>query len=895
MANKNPWNQSSKEILQAFEVSPEEGLSERQVKSRRKQHGKNLLKGKKPKSTWSILIDQFESPIMLLLAAAAALSLGLGETIDGIAIIVVIILTAAIGFFTEIRAVRSMEALREMSKSDATVRRNGNVKTITADFLVPGDIVILDSGDVVSADMRLIEANKLQADESALTGESLPVSKTADKLDGDLEIAEQKNMLFKGTAITNGSGMGVVTSIGMETELGKISRLVAEAEEEITPLEKRLDKLAHKLIWLTLSVAAAVAVIGIIRGRNLFLMVETAIALAVAAIPEGLPIVATVALARGMLRMAKRNALINKLASVETLGATNIIFTDKTGTLTENKMTVTRILTGTQEYKVAGEKTDTESETAFYTNDKPVNINENDLLQKIVRVGVLCNNASLNDEQEGIGDPLEVALLQLGLKAKIHRDDLLDELAEAREVAFQPDTKMMATYHETNGAYYLAVKGAPEAIIEHAAKIRTNNEEKKLDDKTKKSLLEKNEALAGRGLRMLAIAERTTESKDDDPYGNLTFLALIGLKDPPREEIPAAIKECVNAGIRVIMVTGDQANTAKNIAEQIKLTGDSEPKIMQGRELKNLGSLSDTERQQVLETAIFARVSPEQKLDMIDIHQNNNSIVAMTGDGVNDAPALKKADIGIAMGQRGTQVARESADMILKDDAFSSILIAVRFGRVIFNNIRKFVLFLLSGNVGEVVAVAVASAFGLPLPLLPLQILFINMILDVFPALALGVGEGESGVMKKPPRDADEPIMTRGHWRGIGLYGILIALTVLGALIIALKWFGYSDLRATTISFLTLGFARLWHVFNMRDRNSTLLKNDVIKNPFVWGAIVLCALLLISTVVFPWLGNVLKIEHPGPDGWFLVIGMSLIPFIIGQFYKFAASVFVRRN
>ncbi len=893
MANKNPWKQSSEEILKIFDVSADDGLSESQVRSYRQKHGKNLLKGKKPKSAWSILINQFENPIMLLLAAATALSLGLGETIDGIAIIVVIILTAAIGFFTEIRAVRSMEALREMSKTDATVKRNGSVKTITAEFLVPGDIVVLDSGDVVSADMRLIEANKIQADESALTGESLPVSKTAETLDGDLEIAERKNMLFKGTAITNGSGMGVVTSIGMETELGKISRLVAGAEEEVTPLEKRLDKLAHKLIWLTLSVAAAVAVIGIIRGKDLFLMVETAIALAVAAIPEGLPIVATVALARGMLRMARRNALINKLASVETLGATNVIISDKTGTLTENKMTVTRILTGAQEYEVAGEKSDAESETAFFENDKPVNINKNDLLQKIVRVGVLCNNASLNDKHEGIGDPLEVALLQLGLKAKIDRDDLLDELPEAREVAFQPDTKMMATYHESNGTYYIAVKGAPEAIIEHAAKIRINNQVKELDDNTKETLLTKNETLAGRGLRMLAIAERDAESKEEEPYTNLTFLALVGLKDPPREEISAAIDECSNAGIRVIMVTGDQANTAKNIAKQIKLTGDTEPGIIQGRNLKEQHTFSESERQQVLETAIFARVSPEQKLNIIDIHQNNNAIVAMTGDGVNDAPALKKADIGIAMGQRGTQVARESADMILKDDAFSSILVAVRFGRVIFNNIRKFVLFLLSGNVGEVVAVAVASAFGLPLPLLPLQILFINMILDVFPALALGVGEGESGIMKKPPRDASEPIMTRGHWWGIGLYGVLIALVVLGALIIALKWFGYSDMRAITISFLTLGFARLWHVFNMRDTNSTLFKNDVIRNPFVWGAILLCTLLLISTVVIPWLGKVLKIEQPGTNGWLLIIGMSLIPFVIGQLYKFGASFFKR--
>jgi P-type Ca2+ transporter type 2C len=885
-----PWANEAQDICTELAAVPDKGLDDAEARNRRGQFGPNRLREARRRSLWEILLEQFKSLVVLLLVAAAAVSFAFGEWVEGTAIVVVVIINAALGFFTELRAVRSMEALKKMGRVSTKVRRRGQVREVGAEELVPGDIVLIEGGDIITADLRLVEASKLQANESALTGESAPVSKQVAPLAVDTPLAERANMLFKGTAVTRGAGEGVVVATGMETELGRISSLVEEAEDESTPLEQRLDQLGRKLIWITLVIAAAVAVIGIVQGKDLFLMIEISIALAVAAVPEGLPIVATIALAHGMRRMADRNALVNRLAAVETLGGTTVICTDKTGTLTENQMTVTRLAMASGEIEIGGEGLAREGE--FRRNGESVDPAGDDLLRQALEVGVLCNNASLPERKpEGgdnagtVGDPVEVALLVAGAKAGLDRSKLVDRMPEAREEAFDADTKMMATFHEQKDRFRVAVKGAPEPVLDASALLLTDEGPTELTDDLRQRWLDRNREMAEKGLRVLALASKTVDSTKAAPYEALEFLGLVGFVDPPRGEVKGAIAACRDAGIRVVMVTGDQPATALNIGRALGLVNGAEADVIHGRDLRALAEGSPEERRRILEAPILARVSPEQKLDLIAVHQQNNATVAMTGDGVNDAPALKKADIGIAMGQRGTQVAREAADMVLKDDAFSTIVVAVEQGRVIFDNIRKFVLYLLSCNLSEIMTVGLASLFNAPLPVLPLQILFLNLVTDVFPALALGVGEGNPHVMKRPPRDPEEPIMTRRHWYRMGGYGLLITAAVLGALALALKWLGMAREQAVTVSFLTLAFAQLWHVFNMRDRESNLLRNEITRNPYVWGALSLCILLLLLAVYLPGLSDVLKVVDPGLSGWALVAVMSLLPLVLGQLGK----------
>jgi Ca2+-transporting ATPase len=887
-----PWSYTWEEIIQKLNVSASDGLSKKEADHRLKEYGPNRLRESEKKSIWVILSNQFKSIIFALLAFAMLLSFIFKDYLEGIAIGVVILLNAAIGFFTELKAVRSMEALKQLGSVTTKVLRDGEIIEISAERLVPGDIVLLEGGDIVTADLRLFEASKLQADESMLSGESFPVSKTTNVIDEDASITQRKNMLFKGTAITRGSCKGVVVKTGMDTELGKISSLVEKAEEEITPLEKRLNKLGNKLIWATLIIAFIIAIVGIISGKKIFLMIETSIALAVAAIPEGLPIVATIALARGMWRMARRNALVNRLSTVETLGATSVIFTDKTGTLTLNKMTVIKVNLESDEIDIRKSHFKNDK---FYAKGKPVEPSNHRVLLEALKIGVLCNNASLKKESKEevtyVGDPLETSLLEVGAKANIYREELVSQLPEVREEAFDSESKMMATYHKSNDEYYVAVKGAPESVLEACNKIYTKDGEIEIGEEGKRKFLKINEEMGAKGLRVLAVARKKVNSKDTKPYEDLNFVGLIGMLDPPRDDVPEAIETCKKAGIRVIMATGDQPYTARNIGLEIGLIDEHNKKIMHGESLKNFEEMSDKEWSDYLDFSIFARVSPKQKLDLISIHQSNNSIVAMTGDGVNDAPALKKADIGVAMGKRGTQVAREASDMILKDDAFRTIVVAINQGRVIFKNIRKFVIYLLSCNVSEVMSVAFASTLNIPLPILPLQILFLNLVTDIFPAMALGLGEGGPEIMKNPPRDPEEEILKSKHWRRIGGYGFIITIAVLGSLWIALNYFGMDKTESVTISFLTLAFAQLWHVFNMREKNSRLFHNNIIRNPYVWGALILCSVILLLAVYIPGISNVLKIVNPGFRGWILIIGMSFIPLFIGQIIKAISSRF----
>lgn len=880
----SPWSKNSDKLLSELKCDVDHGLSSAESIRRRKVHGKNRLREIKPRSSWSILYEQFKSLIVLLLLIAAALSFAFGDWIEGIAIIIVLLLNAGIGFYTEIRAVRSMESLRKLSTVDAVVRRDGQVISVPAENLVPGDIVIIEGGDIVTADLRLLRASKLQADESALTGESMPVSKTTDVIPSETPLADRRNMLFKGTSVTRGSAVGIAAATGMHTELGKISALVAEAEKEATPLEKRLDKLGHKLIWLTIILTVVIAALGIIRGRDAILMIETAIALAVAAIPEGLPVVATIALARGMLRMARRNALINRLASVETLGATGIICTDKTGTLTENKMTVTTILVDNGKAQLR--QVEDADRPRFVLDDEMLEFEEESPLKEVLKIGVLCNNASLSTSEDGgVGDPLEVALLEAGVSAGIAQNELLESMPEIDEEAFDSDVKMMATIHKTESGFVFAVKGAPENVIEVCTSYVSGDGVKELDSDGRELWLKRNAELAEQGLRVLAVAKKTTDTAGAPPYEKLALVGLLGLLDPPRNEVIEAIETCKTAGIRVIMVTGDQPVTAINIARQVGITDSADELVMNGVDLKPFADLSSDEKKELLKIPVYARVSPKQKLDLIALHQENGSVVAMTGDGVNDAPALRKADIGIAMGLRGTQVAREAADMVLKDDAFSSIVAAVRQGRIIFGNIRKFVNFLLSCNVSEIIAVGTAAIASMPMPILPLQILFLNLVTDVFPALALGVGEGSSKIMNNPPRQSDEPIVTAKRWVFVGLYGLVMAACVLAAFVIALDVEGLTEKESVSIAFLTLAFAQLFHVFNMRGYKSGLLSNEVTRNGYVWLAVLFCTALLFAAVYIPVIAGVMKLQAPSSTGWLVIAIMSLVPLIVGQVLK----------
>lgn len=868
-----PWSHSWHDVTESLGVVRERGLSRSEAMRRRKRVGRNRLREPHRTSAWDVLANQFKSVILLLLAAAAIVSFALGDWIEGVAIAAVIGINAAIGFATEWQAVRSMEALRHLERISARVRRDSEVREIPADDLVPGDLVLLEGGDVVTADLRIIEASKLQVDESLLTGESLPVGKHPEPLEAGVAVAERKNMLFKGTLVTRGSGEAVVVATGMRTELGTIAALTEEAEEESTPLEKRLERLGHRLIWVTLAIAAVVAGAGVLAGRGLVLMIETSIALAVAAIPEGLPIVATLALARGMLRMARRNAVVQRLAAVETLGATSVICTDKTGTLTRNELTVTRLWLsdGLVEIQEGG---------AIVREGQKLNDDESRRLNDILTIGVLCNNAALHDDGTAVGDPLEVALLRAGADAGLRRRPLLEQMREVREEAFDTATKMMATIHQTDARYYVAVKGAPEAVLEASVSVSTASGDRELDPGERRTWQERVDELAGQGFRLLAHADKTVDDAETRPYEGLRLLGLVGFVDPPRSDAADAIQASHRAGIQVVMVTGDQPLTARTIARAVHLVQDENQKVFMGEDIEHLKDSPDELRH----ARIFARVTPKQKLDLIEAFQRSGRVVAMTGDGVNDAPALKKADIGVAMGRRGTQVAREAADMVLEDDAFATIVAAVRQGRVIFDNIRRFVVYLLSCNISEILLVASASVTSAPLPILPLQILFLNLVTDVFPALALGLGEGSDEVMTRPPRQATEQILTRDHWMAMALWAGLITMSVLAAFWTALGPLGMSERQAVTVSFLTLAFAQLWHVFNMRGRGSNLLRNDVVANPWIWGALALCTGLLLAAVFVSPLAGVLRVGAPTTEGWLLIVVFGFAPLLVGQLF-----------
>ena len=860
----NPHGRPGREVLAALGVVAEHGLGDDEVTRRRAIAGANTIEATREASALLLLLHQFVSPVVYLLGGAAALAFWFHEIEEGLAIVVVLAANALIGFVTELKAARSIEALRKLGGHAARVRRAGHIRSIEAAELVPGDIVLIEAGDAVAADMRLVEASSLAADESTVTGESVAVEKSARAVAPEARLSERHSMLFKGTAVTRGSAVAVVTATGLSTELGRVSRLVEESEPGASPLERKLARLSLQLVWGTLALAAVLIAVGLWTGKEPFLIIETSIALAVAAIPEGLPIVATLALARGMWRMAKHNALIERLAAVETLGATTVILTDKTGTLTENRMTVRRLWVPDGEIDLSEPKTE-------LAGDEQATL--------LLRIAVLCNDAALESEKDtGTGDPMELALLRAGLHAGLSRERLTHRNPVVRKEAFDTATKKMATVHRSSDGYLFAIKGAPEAVLDVCDTAYDDDRVVPLTDAMRHDWAQRVDHLGHHGLRVIGCAMKMGTGADIAPYEGLTFAGLIALEDPARENVPEAIADCRRAGIRVVMVTGDHAVTARSIGRAVGL-GDDAAHVIEGG---HVARLIENDDPAVYQAGIFARVSPSEKLSLVRAFQRRGDIVAMTGDGVNDAPALRQADIGVAMGLRGTDVAREAAAMILLDDAFPSIVRAIREGRIIFGNIRRFVAYLMSCNLSEVLVVGLAVLLALPLPILPLQILYLNLVTDVFPAFALALGEGDRDILNRPPRDPKQSLLSRSQWTGLALQSMGLAAATFAALIAARIWLGLDGDAVVTVTFLTLAFAQLWHVFDMRHPSSRLLSNDIVRNPWIWGALALCTVLLVGPAYTPVLAGILGLTPPTTAMWAVVMACSLAPMIVTQ-------------
>lgn len=877
------------EILREFSADPEKGLTEKEAGKRLSEHGPNQLREQDRTGFLQILLSQLNNPVVYLLTGATVLAFSFGDILEGIAILVVILINTAIGFWMEYQASRSMRALKKMDRIEIDVIRNGKEKKIDAEKLVPGDLMVLEAGDLIPADARLIESNELSVDESPLTGESLPVSKSSENLPGDTPLADRENMVYKGTAASNGKGRAVVVATGMDTELGNISKMVGEAKEEKIPLNVKLKKLTRHLIWVTAGMAVLYFLFGwLAAGKDLYLLVQTSIAWTIAAIPEGLPIVASIALARGMLRLAKQNVVVKKLAAVEALGETTQIFTDKTGTLTRNVLTVDTLF-------IPGRKLGVEFSGDRVGSPDYDDFRQDENIRQIFRISVFCNNAR-PEKGEGDGDPLELALHRFAGKYDRKEYNRLRKQQRINEDPFDSEMKIMGTIHEMDNRLCISAKGAAEPILDRSARILVKGKKKKFGKKEKQRWIARNDKLSEKGLRVLAYGYRMAGSKEkkdlekkEDFARELVFAGLVGFLDPPREDVGSAIRAFHDAGIRVGMVTGDHPGTAENIAEQVQLVEQGSADVITGKEI-GIRTSGDDHVEELAEKEVFSRVDPGQKLDIIEQFQKKGEIVGMTGDGVNDAPALKKADIGIAMGRRGTRVAREVADLVLKDDSFPSMLNAVKQGRIVFGNIRKFIVYQLSYHLAEIVVIAAVSFTVLKLPLLPLQLLFLNLLSDVFPALAIGVGKGNRNIMSRSPKDPDEPIVTRKNWMGVFVYAMIISASVTGAYFFGQYVLGASDAVCNNIAFFSLALAQLWHVLNMREQDEHFLKNQITRNKYIWMALGICIAALAAAYFIPGASGVLSFRPLSPDIWILIGITSALPLVTIQMLKAIPSV-----
>lgn len=922
------------EVLAKLETPLEEGLSLEEVKARQEKYGLNELTEAPPTTFWEMLWAQINSFVIYMLLAAALISALLGDTVEAIAILAIVVLNAIMGIIQESRAEAALSALKKLAAPEASVLRGGHRVSVPATELVPGDLVFLEAGNYIPADVRLLEAVNLRVDEASLTGESLPVEKNAQtRLEADIPLGDRKNTAFMGTLVNYGRGKGVVVSTGMNTQLGMIATMLQSVENEETPLQRRLDQLGKVLGWGSLAICGLVFVIGVVRfilqpGHADFLSPEAleqftelfmiAVSLAIAAVPEGLPAVVTISLALGMREMVRRHALIRKLSSVETLGSATVICSDKTGTLTQNEMTVTRIWADGQFVDITGSGYTPKGE--FKVNNEAVSLDQYPAVKTSLWLGTLNNDAQLEHagEQEGqetfrmIGDPTEGAILVAALKAGASAKLLNDAYPRKQEIPFDSTRKRMVTVHaveDPNDAdisplkgdvkrewHIIAVKGAPDVVLNLCSHMQTiDNGDVKMTDERRKEVLAANDAMTGSALRVLGVAYRMVpvlpdEINSEELEKDLTFVGLIGMIDPARTEVKDALNIAREAGIRTIMITGDYPNTARAIAEEIGLL-QAGHKVMTGAEINDL---TDEEMvKNVEETDVYARVSPEHKMRIVDALRANKEVVAMTGDGVNDAPAIKRADIGVAMGITGTDVAKGTADMVLTDDNYASIVSAVEQGRVIYSNIRKFVYYLLSCNAAEIMVIFLATLFGWPVPLTAIQLLWLNLVTDGAPALALGTEPGDPDIMDQPPRPTNEPLINKFMLIGIVVQTVAITAVTLGAFALGLKQ-GSIDF-AETMAFTTLSISELFRAFTARSEYYPLLKIGFLKNKLMNWA-VLGSLVLIMVVIYvPFMQPIFNTAPLGWEQWLEILPLILVPSVAAEITKFALQKKIRKE
>ncbi|MFP5109104.1 calcium-translocating P-type ATPase, SERCA-type [Neobacillus sp. C211] len=869
------------QVEKSLETDFSSGLSQEEVKKRINLHGLNELDEGEKQSALLLFFSQFKDFMVLVLLAATLISGLLGEYIDAIAIIAIVIINGFLGFFQERRAEKSLQALKALSAPQVSVLRDGQWIKIPSKEIVVGDILKFVSGDRIGADVRVIESKSLEIEESALTGESVPVSKHIEILTNpNPGIGDMENIAFMGTMITRGSGIGVVIATGMKTAMGQIADLLQNAEAQDTPLQRRLEQLGKILITVALLLTVLVVVVGVLRGHDIYEMFLAGVSLAVAAIPEGLPAIVTVALSLGVQKMIKKNAIVRKLPAVETLGCASVICSDKTGTMTQNKMTVTHLWSGGQTWTVDG--VGYQPRGNFYRNERNINPKDEKALQQMLIFGMLCNHSDLvikDDDYILDGDPTEGALLVSAMKAGFDRPKLLDEFTIINEFPFDSTRKMMSIHvKDKQGRHFIVTKGAPDVILDISESVLWDERTQFLNKETQVKVQEAINGLASQALRTIAIAFKPIQANtiilsEREAEKNLTLIGIQGMIDPPRPEVKKAVKECKEAGIKTVMITGDHVITAKAIASQLGIIT-NKSKVIDGNALSEM-TVEELE-EIVDDVSVFARVSPEHKLKIVKALQNRGHIVAMTGDGVNDAPAIKAADIGVAMGITGTDVAKEASSLILLDDNFATIKAAIVEGRNIYENIRKFVRYLLASNVGEILVMLFAMILALPLPLIPIQILWVNLVTDGLPAMALGLDRPEENVMKRKPRSPNEGVFSRGLGWKVVSRGFLIGLVTLLSFMIVYNNDPSKLQYAQTVAFATLVMAQLIHVFDCRSEKSVLSRNPFGNQYLVWAVLSSLALMFV-VIYYPPLQPIFHTLPVAAKDWLLIVGLSSIP------------------
>ncbi|PLR87527.1 cation-translocating P-type ATPase [Bacillus sp. V33-4] len=874
-------NMNEDEVEKALNTDFSKGLTEEEVKKRRKQFGYNELEEGEKQSALLLFFSQFKDFMVLVLLAATLISGLLGEYIDSIAIIAIVIINGFLGFFQERKAEKSLDALKELSAPQVQVLRDGHWDKIPSKEVLVGDVIKFSSGDRIGADVRLIESHSLEIEESALTGESMPVQKATDALQAaDLGIGDLENMAFMGTMVTRGSGVGVVVAIGMKTAMGQIADLLQKAETMETPLQRRLEQLGKILIVVALLLTVLVVGVGVLQGHDLYTMFLAGVSLAVAAIPEGLPAIVTVALSLGVQRMIRKNAIVRKLPAVETLGCASVICSDKTGTMTQNKMTVTHLWSGGKTWTVDG--VGYEPHGNFYLRNDLIDPKKDKALQQLLMFGMLCNHAEVFQKNNDFlvdGDPTEGALLIAAMKAGYSRAALPGQFEIVKEFPFDSSRKMMSIIvKDHHGRTFVVTKGAPDVLLGVSEALLWEERQQYLTKELQGTIQTAIHDLASQALRTIAIAYKPVQANtmilhEAEAEKGLTFIGLQGMIDPPRPEVKTAVKECKQAGIKTVMITGDHVITAKAIAGHLGILSKNS-KVLDGKAVSEMsvGQLEEV----VDDVSVFARVSPEHKLKIVKALQNRGHIVAMTGDGVNDAPAIKAADIGIAMGITGTDVAKEASALVLLDDNFATIKAAIKEGRNIYENIRKFIRYLLASNVGEILVMLFAMLLALPLPLVPIQILWVNLVTDGLPAMALGLDQPEDDVMKRHPRSPKEGVFSRGlGWKVISR-GFLIGAATLAAFMIAYGQQPDDLAYAQTVAFATLVMAQLIHVFDCRSEKSVFARNPFGNKYLVW-AVISSLILMFIVIYYPPLQPIFHTVPIIAIDWILIAGLSAIP------------------